>query len=577
MKIIELMTTLMKKHIPYVLLSLLTALLTILSNIGMLSASSVLISRAALQPDVLDLMTLIVAVRFFSISRGVFRYVERTISHNTTFKILSSLRKWFFKSFNESYSENQRQFKTGNIYTKLVNDVDTLKEFFLRVIYPLFTAILTFAVTAVFLALFSIKVTITYIVFYIFCGFVLPLMLFYINTKLMEKENTLKKEINLALLDILNGILEISVYSLKDMLSNRYNCLRDELNQTQKKKVVITGLGDNLYSFSVTLLMAITLIESAPLTAAGKLNGIYYAMLPLAIMASFEALLPMPNIFYKFNESITAGKNIFSIIKTSNQNTWVTEGNASNSNISVKNLSLREKDSESFILRDISFELPAGKKLAIVGISGSGKSTLLKTLLGFMDYCEGFITLGGIPYSKLSMDTIRKQYSYVEQNPYIFNTSIRENLLIADPQANDAVVKSALDNAQISDFINELPEGIKTSLGQFGYKVSGGEKQRLAIARALVKNSPVFLLDEPTAGLDVELEKKLVDAIYSYLKNRSCIWVTHRLVCMDKMDEIIVLEKGGIEERGTHNELLHLRGLYYKLWNTQKQYLSNQS
>lgn len=577
MKIIGLMTALMKKHIPFVLLSLLMALLTILSNIGMLSASSVLISRAALHPDVLDLMVLIVAVRFFGISRGVFRYVERIISHNTTFKILSSLRKWFFKSFNESYSENRKQFKTGNIYTKLVNDVDTLKEFFLRVIYPLFTAILVLIVTAVFLALFSLKVSVTYITFYIFCGFILPIMLFYINTKLMKKESILKGEINLLLLDILNGVLEMSVYSLKDMLSNKYNSLRYELNQVQKKKAVITSFGDNLYSFSVTLLMGVTLMESAPLAASGMLKGIYYAMLPLAIMASFEALLPMPNIFYKFSESSTAGKNIFSIIKASKQDTSLTEGNVSNSSLSVKNLSVSEKDNGSFILKDISFELPAGKKLAIVGISGSGKSTLLRTLLGFMDYSEGSITLGGIPYLMLNMDTIRKHYSYVEQNPYVFNTSIRENLLIADPNANEAVVKAVLDTAQVSDFIYELPEGIETLLGQFGSKVSGGEKQRLAISRALIKNSPLLLLDEPTASLDIELEQKLVDAIHSYLKDRSCIWVTHRLISMDKMDEIIVLEKGVIKEKGTHSELLKLRGLYYKLWNTQKQYLPDQS
>lgn len=570
MKVFQLMNSLIKIHIPFVLLSLLLALLTITSNVGLLSASSVLISRAALHPEVLDLMVLIVAVRFFGISRGVFRYLERIISHNTTFKILSSLRKWVFKSFNENYYENNRVFKTGIIYTRLVNNVDTLKDFFLRVLYPFITAVLTGILTAIFISYFSKTVSIVYILLYIFSGFLLPVILFRFNTKLMDKENILRKDINTILLDILNGIFEVHSYSIKDLLSKRYSELCSELSKVQTKKDIITSLGDNIYSFSVTLLMAFTLAESAPLVYDDWLKGIYFAMLPLVIMASFEALLPMANILYKYNESCAAEKSISSIIGSSVAEKAAKAGTISGRSLSIKALCVTEADSENFILKDISFELPQGKKLAVVGMSGSGKSTLLKTLLGFLKYSSGEIILGGLSYSNLDIDAVRSQFTYVEQNPYIFNTTIKENLLIADPMADDGAVSQSLNKAQILNFVKELPEGLNTLLGQFGSRVSGGEKQRLAIARALLKDSSIVLLDEPTSSLDIELEKSVVRSIHDYIQGKSCIWVTHRFVDMDKMDEIIVLDKGQIVERGTHQELVDKMGLYYKLWITQK-------
>lgn len=594
MSFLKVMNYLMKKHIPFVILSLFMGTFTLLSSIGMFSTSSVLISKAALHPDVLDLMILIVGVRFFGISRGVFRYLERIFSHDTTFRVLSSVRKWFYKNFEDNYSENNKVYKKGDIYTKIVGDVDSLKEYYLRGVYPLIIAILTGIITAMFLSYFNKIISYYYSLIYFFCGIILPLVLFIFNTKLIEKESKIKKELNLILLDMLKGILEVTIYSMKEEFNCKFRLLNNELSKIQKKKNFIATVEDNIHALFVSLGMAISLLVAAPLVIENKLSGIYYAMLPLAIMASFEALLHIPSILYKLQIAHNAGNNILSIIEkndnyrfnNSNDNKKLSFQNCTNVNkdrltnkaldnynLSVNNLSVYDRNSKNFIIKELSFNLPYGKKIGIVGLSGSGKSSILKTLMGFMKFQKGDITLGDISYDKLAIDEIRKVYTYVEQNPYIFNTTIKENLLIANTEIDEYSIIDALNKVHILNLIKGLPEGLDSLLGEYGSKVSGGEKQRLAIARALLKDSKIVLLDEPTASLDVELEEKIIDWIHDAIKDKSCIWVTHRLVRMDRMDEILVIHRGEVVERGTHSELLNNKGQYYKLWSAQHRYL----
>lgn len=568
MTIFKLINGLIKKHIPFVLLSLLMALLTILSSVGMLSSSTVLISKAALHPDVLELMVLIVAVRFFGLSRGIFRYLERIISHNTTFKILSSLRLWFFKSFSESYSENNKRFKTGKIYTKLVNDIDTLKDFFLRVVYPFITAVLTGIATALFISYFSKTASAVFMLIYT-GDFVLPLILFRLTSRSLEKERFLKESINIKILDIVNGVTESSFYNFKVKLSKDYYNLRHELTAIQKKKNALTTFCDNLHGLSVTVLIAITLYITVPLVTNRSLNGIYYAMLPMSMLASFEALIPIPNLLFKYKECSIASSSLFSVLKTDDCSKSAKGTIFSNSHLIVEKLCVLDTGSGKPLLKNISFNLPEGKKLAVVGMSGSGKSTLLKVLMGFMNFKKGEIKLGGENYEDQNIDEIRKQFSYIEQNPYLFNASLKENLLIAYPEASENAILEVLETSCSSSFADGLPDGVNTLLGEFGSKLSGGERQRLAIARTLLKDSPILLLDEPTASLDVELEEKIISSIHNFIGTKSCIWITHRLVHMDLMDEIIVLDKGEVVERGTHGELLSKRGLYSRLWNLQ--------
>ncbi len=575
MRILKLINSFMKKQILFVILSILLGVFTILSNIGLLSTSAVLISKASLHPDVLSLMVLIVVVRFFGIARGVFRYFERIFSHDTTFRILSGIRQWFYKSFNENYSET-KSFKTGDIYTKLVKDVDRLRELYLRGIYPLIIAILTGLITCMFISYFSTKVAFLYILIYAVAGFLFPIILFKLNNNFLKKELAFKSTINTTLLDLINGIIEVNLYPLKEQFINKLNDLNEKLTKIEKHKNFINILGNNIQNIFFYLIISLTLVVSAPLVFENKLQGIYYAMLPLTILASFEALLPMITMPYKFKEANDSGNSIYEVIGDFNDKFKNTKNyeEINDYHISLQKISVYDEVSNKFILKDIFLDLPYKKKIAIVGASGSGKSTLIKTILGFIKYTEGKIEIGNKDYKDLSIDDIRNIFTAVEQGSYVFNTTIKENLLIANTEAEDSNILKLLEKFKLTDLINKNEKGLDTILGQFGYNISGGEKQRLMLLRALLKPSKIIILDEPTSSLDIETESKVINAIHEHIEDKSCIWITHRLVNMDKFHEILVIDNGEIIERGNHEQLIALKGKYYEFWQLQNNYLN---
>jgi len=223
------------------------------------------------------------------------------------------------------------------------------------------------------------------------------------------------------------------------------------------------------------------------------------------------------------------------------------------------------------VLKDINFDLPAGKKLALVGPSGAGKSTLVSLLMRFWE-AEG-ITLAGQDIRAYKQVDTRRMFSLVGQSTYLFNASLRENLLLARPWASQDEIETVCKTAQLHDFILTLPNGYETLVGERGLQLSGGERQRVAIARALLKDAPIFIFDEPTANLDTATERKLVETLQSVTENRSVLWITHRLVGLDAMDEILVLDAGKIVQRGRQAELLSQDGLYKKMWELQNRAL----
>ncbi len=225
-------------------------------------------------------------------------------------------------------------------------------------------------------------------------------------------------------------------------------------------------------------------------------------------------------------------------------------------------------------MQEISFDVPAGKSIAIVGPSGAGKSTIANLLLRFWDYELGEITLGGESLKALNQDEVRKRFALVSQNNYFFNTTIRENLRLARRSIRQEEMESAARAAQIHDFITSLPKGYDTFIGEQGLRLSGGERQRLAIARALLKDAPILIFDEPTANLDSQTEKQVLGTLFDLMRSKTSLLITHRLVELETVDEILVMDNGRIVERGTHGKLLTRAGLYRRLWDLQNQILS---
>jgi ABC-type multidrug transport system fused ATPase/permease subunit len=297
----------------------------------------------------------------------------------------------------------------------------------------------------------------------------------------------------------------------------------------------------------------------------------------LMTLASFEAVLPLPLAAQMWNASREAAKRLFEVVDAEPAVKELGDARLEirSANLQFSNLSFSYPNQFTPALQNISFTLPEGKSIAIVGPSGAGKSTISNLVLRFWDYEVGEIRLGGESLQALNPDEVRKRFSLVSQNSYFFNTTIRENLRLARRSISQEDMEVATRAAQIHEFIASLPKGYDTLIGEQGFRLSGGERQRLAIARALLKDAPLLILDEPTANLDPQTEKQVLDTLFVTMRDKTSLLITHRLVGLENVDEIIVIDNGQIVERGTHGELLRQKGLYRRLWDLQNQILAD--
>ena len=288
----------------------------------------------------------------------------------------------------------------------------------------------------------------------------------------------------------------------------------------------------------------------------------------LMTFASFEAVNPLPLAAQMWNASREAAKRLFEVVDTEPLVTDIGHSitDIQSSSIELSNLTFAYPTQSTPALSDVSLTVPEGKSIAIVGPSGAGKSTIANLLFRFWEYESGEIRLGGESLKSLNQDEVRKRCALVSQNSYFFNTSIHENLRIARPKVTQDEMDAAAESAQIYEFIASLPKGYETFIGEQGLRLSGGERQRLAITRALLKDAPILILDEPTANLDPITERQVLDTLFEIMRRKTSLLITHRLVGLENVDEIIVLDHGQVVERGKHAELLADHGTYRRLW-----------
>jgi ABC-type multidrug transport system fused ATPase/permease subunit len=328
--------------------------------------------------------------------------------------------------------------------------------------------------------------------------------------------------------------------------------------------------------------MCAVLALAVPLVRSGQLEGFLLPVVVLAALTSFEAVLPLPQAAAYLESNLQAASRLFELVDAPAE--VVAPANPLPLppvfSLETRGLGFQYSGpSDPGCLFDITFSLPPGKRLALVGPSGAGKTTLINLLLRFWEIREGEILLDGRELRHYDPDNLRRSIAVLPQNTYLFSSTVRENLLIARSEASEDEMIEASRQAQIHAFIQTLPQGYDTWIGEHGLRLSGGERQRLAIARALLKNAPLLILDEPTANLDAHTEHQVLSAIQRVLSDqssgpRSMLIATHRLVGMDWMDEILVLDGGRIAERGRHADLLSNHGLYWRMWELQQQALA---
>jgi ATP-binding cassette, subfamily C, bacterial CydC len=551
-------------------------IVTMASNVGLLSVAAYLISISALQYGLSQLTLPMFLVQIFGLSRAVSRYLERLVSHNVTFKLLANLRTWLYGRLEPLSPARLLEHRSGDLLTRIVKDVEELENVYLRVFSPVIIAVVISTLTFSLLYVFDPTIAFVTLGFLALAGIGVPLLVGVLARRLGRQELKLRTELNIQIVDGIQGVQDLLALGQTSEQQRKVSDLGLMLGRVQKRMSSITGLQNTLNDLTMNLAMWTVLILAIPPVNEGRIPAVYLAFLALAVLASFEAVQPLGTAFQFLGRSLGAGERLFEIADMKPQVLDPDEPlpPPTNHTLEFDRIGFRYQENDPPVLEEISFRLESGSRVAIVGPSGSGKSTLANLALRFWDPSKGEIRLGGYNLRDYAQEDLYGAIGIVTQDTHLFNETLRDNLLLARPEATDLEIESALKRAQLAEFVSQLPQGLDTPLGEQGLRLSGGERQRLAISRALLEDAPVLILDEPTANLDQATEHELLTEIYELTPNRTTLMITHRLVHMERMDEILVLDRGRIVERGTHRQLLENNSLYKQMVEVQNQILA---
>ncbi len=565
----------LRPHRSRVALAVLLGVATVASNVGLLATAAYVISAAALVPLIGYLVVPGYLVRLFGVSRAGARYAERMVSHDLTFGLLANLRTWFYARLEPLAPARLLRHRSGDLLSRVVKDVEELENVYLRVVSPVAVAAIVSLLTALIFYSFDPTLALVALGSLAATGVGVPLLVRRLARGLGRRELELRGELNARVVDGVQGVQDLLAFGRQDDEREEIAALNRELGRVQGRMAFITGLQDALGDLMMNLATISVLVLAIPLVSAGEIRGVYLAFLALVMLGSFEAVQPLGTAFQFLGRSVGAGERIFEVVDAEPE---ITDPTAplpppASCGLRFERVGFRYEAGGPPALQDVTFALEPGKRVAVVGSSGAGKSTLVDLILRFWDPTSGRITLGGHDIRGYAQDELRGLIGVVSQDTHVFNDTLRGNLLLARPGATDDELERALARAQLSGLTRRLLKGLDSPLGEQGLTLSGGERQRLAVARSLLKGAPLLVLDEPTANLDPVTERELLDATYETMRDRAALVVTHRLVRMEEMDEILVLDAGRIVERGTHEQLARAGGLYHRMLEVQEEML----
>ena len=556
-----------------ILLAVLLGCATIASGVGLLALSAYVIAFAALQPSIAELQVAIVGLRFFGLTRGIFRYLERWLSHHVAFRLLARLRVWFYQRLEPLAPARLMQYKSGDLLSRIVADIETLEEFFVRILAPPLVAAGMAVGLFIFLQRFDVRLAMILLAGLALAGAGIPMLIQRLGRSLGRKTVETRADLNATMVEGIQGCADLTAYGRDEDHQERVRSLSSRFVRLGGQQAKLAGLSNALSGLLVNLTAIAILAIAIPLVGQGGLNGVYLALLVVVAIASFEAVGPLPLALRQLESHLSAARRLYQVVDSppaANEPTAASAG-PTHFGIEVRDLSFRYEADSQPALEGVSFRLEESRRLAIVGQSGAGKSTLVHLLLRFWDYDQGHITLGGHELKGYRSEELRRVISVVSQQTHLFNDTIRANLLLARPGATEQDLVRAAKTAQIHEFIQGLADGYDTGIGEGGLRLSAGERQRLAVARALLKDAPILILDEPTANLDALTERDLLRSLFELMQGRTTLILTHRLLGLETMDQILVLHHGRVVECGRHQELVRAGGLYQRMWSLQSE------
>ncbi len=553
-----------------ILLSVILGFLAGIAAVGLFASSGYLISKGALTPPLYALTVMIALLKSFSIVRALSRYGERYFSHRATFTILSNLRVSFFEKLEPLAPNIFQKYRSGDLLARIVGDVESLQHFFLRVFYPPIVLVIVFLSTIVFTSFFSIYVALVLLVGLILTGVIVPTLFALRQRKIQSQVREGRGALSTDVTELLYGFRDLKIYQ---KIEGKEQQLVESSNTyiKEQEREGISAMFNQSMNTAVSLLISwFVLALGAFLVIDGQLEGLFLAMLVMISLTVFENATPMAVLPSHFEDSRRAAKRLFSVVREESLKEEKPSGKLNNQkalSIEMKNVTFSYPGESRLTLKDISFHLPAGSKTAIVGPSGSGKSTLLQLLLNIQTTNQGEIQLDGMSIERIAKESIWKETNVILQENHFFFGSIRENLLLAKDDLTDEKMEEALTKVKLESFSLEDPVFEK------GENLSGGEKQRLAIARAMLKGSHVWFMDEPTSSVDALTEQFIYRHLFQQAKGDTVILVSHRLTNLERMDQIVVMENGRIIESGTFDQLIKKKGYFYELKQIEKSVL----
>jgi ATP-binding cassette subfamily C protein CydC len=535
----------------WMLLGALLSLITIVANISLMALSGWFIATMAIAGVTgasVNYFTPSAGIRAFAIARTASRYGERLVTHEATFRLLATLRTWFYEHLEPLAPAVLQNYRSGDLLSRIRADIDALENFYLRILAPLLVAAISGLAILLFLAQYSMILMLIELALLMIAGVAIPLLVNHLAHQAASRKVETTSALRSAVIDSTQGMSELLIYGASAQQAAKVEALSEQLLNDQQHLAKLNGGTQSAVGFCANISMWLMLIIAIPMVTIGSLTPAHLPMLALFALASFEAILPLPLAFQTLPGTLAAARRLFDIVdsKPAVQEPASPTAIPECFDIAINDVTLRYPNSQSNALEGISLSIPQGSHLAIVGPSGSGKSTLINALMRFWPVTNGTIQFGGVSIEQFSGDALRSQFAVAAQQSTLFNSTIRRNLLLAKRDATEDEIQQACKLAQIHDFIETLPEGYETWIGEAGHKLSGGQMRRLGIARALLKAAPVLILDEPGEGLDSVTEQAMLKAITESAKDRTLILITHHSVGLDDMHQIIRLEQGHI-------------------------------
>ncbi|WP_330259244.1 thiol reductant ABC exporter subunit CydD [Streptomyces murinus] len=544
-------------------LALVLGSLALGSAVGLMATSGWLISRASQQPPVLYLMVAVTATRAFGIGRAVFRYAERLVSHDAVLRMLADTRVAVYRRLERLAPAGLRDARRGDLLTRLVADVDELQDYWLRWLLPASVALLVSGATVGFTAWLLPEAGAALAVGLLAAGAGVPLVTAAAARHTERRLAPARGELATRVTDLLTGTAELTVAGALPARTGAAKRADGTLTRIASRAAAVTALGDGLTALVCGLTVTAMALFGVQAVAAGRLGGVALAVVVLTPLAAFEAVLGMP-LAVRYRQRVRRSAERVREVLDAPEPVCEPErprpAPATPFPLVLKGLAARHEGQHGEALTGLDLTLERGRRIAVVGASGSGKTTLAQVLLRFLDPRSGSYTLAGVNAPELSGDEVRRLVGLCAQDAHLFDSSVRENLLLARKGATEAELRGALARARLLDWVDGLPDGLDTLVGEYGARLSGGQRQRLALARALLADFPVLVLDEPAEHLDLPTADALTADLLAATEGRTTLLITHRLAGLDEVDEVLVLDAGRVVQRGPYAELAAVDG-----------------